>query len=86
MIRKGGGIMKQQTISDYEYSLRKKKTRREVFLDTMEGLIPWEEWVEAIRPHYPKGDRGTAQAHARPHRHSRRPCRRISSAQSSPPP
>ena len=50
--------MKQQTISDYEYSLRKKKTRREVFLDTMEGLIPWEEWVEAIRPHYPKGDRG----------------------------
>ena len=50
--------MKQQTISDFEYSLRKRKTRREAFLDTMEELIPWEEWVDAIRPHYPKGGRG----------------------------
>ena len=50
--------MKQQTISDFEYSLRKKKTRREVFLDTMEELIPWQQWVDAILPSYPKGGRG----------------------------
>ena len=50
--------MKQQTISDFEYSLRKRKTRREELLDTMEELIPWQEWVDAIRPSYPKGSRG----------------------------
>ena len=55
--------MKQQTISDFEYSLRTRKTRREVFLDTMEELIPWEEWVDAIRPNYPKGGRGRPPMH-----------------------
>ena len=50
--------MKQQTFSDYEYANRRRKTRRELFLDTMEELIPWEEWTEWIRPHYPSGRRG----------------------------
>lgn len=50
--------MKQQTLSDMEYSYRKKKTKREEFLDIMEEIIPWEEWVELIRPHYPEGKRG----------------------------
>ena len=50
--------MKQQTLSDYEYSLRKRTTRREEFLDTMDALIPWEEWVAAFLPVYPKGSRG----------------------------
>ena len=36
--------MKQQSFSDYEYSCRKKKTRREEFLDTMEEIIPRAEW------------------------------------------
>ena len=50
--------MNQMTSSDYEYSKRKKKTRREEFLDVMEEIIPWNEWVEFIRPHYPDGKRG----------------------------
>lgn len=50
--------MKQQTLSDVEYSYRKKKTKRESFLEIMEEIIPWEEWVEIIRPYYPKGKRG----------------------------
>ena len=50
--------MKQQSFSDYEYSCRKKKTRREEFLDTMEEIIPWDEWIEFIRPYYPSGKRG----------------------------
>ena len=50
--------MKQQSFSDYEYSCRKKKTKREEFLDTMEGIIPWDEWVEFVRPYYPSGKRG----------------------------
>ena len=36
--------MKQQTISDVEYSARKRKTKREEFLEIMDEIIPWEEW------------------------------------------
>ena len=50
--------MKQQTFSDYEYANRRRRTRRELFLDTMEEIIPWEKWTEWIRPHYPSGKRG----------------------------
>ena len=50
--------MSQMTFSDYEYSKRKKKTKREEFLDVMEEIIPWDEWVEFVRPYYPKGKRG----------------------------
>ncbi len=35
--------MKQQSFSDYEYSQRKKKTRREEFLEIMDEIIPWDE-------------------------------------------
>ena len=47
--------MKQQTLSDMEYSYRKKKTKREEFLEIMEEIIPWDEWVGVIRPYYPAG-------------------------------
>ena len=50
--------MKQQTFSDIEYSARKRKTHREKFLDAMDEIIPWEEWVALIAPYYPKGRRG----------------------------
>lgn len=50
--------MNQQSFSDYEYSCRKKKTKREEFLDVMENIIPWDEWVEFVRPYYPDGKRG----------------------------
>ena len=50
--------MKQQTLSDMEYGCRKKKTKREEFLEIMEEIIPWEEWVAIIRPYYPTGKRG----------------------------
>ena len=32
--------MKQLTMADIEYSNRKKKTKREEFLDAMEEIIP----------------------------------------------
>lgn len=50
--------MKQQTISDLEYGARKRKTKREEFLEIMEEIIPWEEWVALIAPYYPSGKRG----------------------------
>lgn len=37
--------MKQESFSDIEYSCRKKKTRREEFLEIMDDIIPWDEWV-----------------------------------------
>ena len=33
--------MKQDTFTDIEYSLRKKKTKREEFLEIMDEIIPW---------------------------------------------
>ena len=50
--------MKQQTLSDMEYSCRKKKTKRKEFLEIMEEIIPWEERVGIIKPYYPTGKRG----------------------------
>ena len=50
--------MKQYTLTDIEYSRRKKKTRREEFLDTMNRMIPWDHWIDLIKPYYPSGKRG----------------------------
>ena len=50
--------MKQSTFTDLEYSTRKKKTKKEEFLDTMEEIIPWDEWVDIIKPYYPSGKCG----------------------------
>ena len=46
------------TFSDLEYSMRKRKTKREEFLDIMDEIIPWDEWVEFVRPYYTSGKRG----------------------------
>ncbi len=50
--------MKQQSLSDIEYGNRKRKTKREEFLEAMEAVIPWEEMVALIEPHYYAGKRG----------------------------
>ena len=44
----------QATFAELEYGA-KKKTRREKFLERMDGLIPWKELEDVIEPHYPKG-------------------------------
>ena len=49
---------KQISFTDTEYANRRRKTRRDEFLEMMEEVIPWSEWVEAILPYYPKGNRG----------------------------
>ena len=40
--------MSQPTNADLEYEGKKRKTRREKFLERMEGLIPWEGLEERI--------------------------------------
>lgn len=50
--------MRQTTFCDIEYSNRRRKTKREQFLDSMESIIPWENWASLIRPFYPSGKKG----------------------------
>ena len=50
--------MRQQTFTDIEYSGRNRKTKREAFLQVMNEIIPWEEWIALTRPFYPSGKRG----------------------------
>ena len=50
--------MDQPTFSDLEYQGKKRKTRRELFLERMEGLIPWQSLEERIGPFYPKAGKG----------------------------
>ena len=49
---------KQLNFTDMEYSNRRRTTKREEFLNRMDQLLPWGQWVEVIRPYYPLGKRG----------------------------
>lgn len=49
---------KQITFTDIEYTARRKPTKREIFLEQMNALIPWEDCVSMIEPYYPSGSRG----------------------------
>ena len=49
---------KQESFSVVEYSKRKKITKREEFLKSMDEIIPWKKWVSLIELYYPKGKRG----------------------------
>ena len=48
----------QPTFADLDYQVKKRKTRREEFLEKLEGLVPWQRLEERIRPHYFRGQRG----------------------------
>jgi len=50
--------MDQISFAEAEYQNKKRKTRREKFLDRMERLIPWERLVKKLKRHYPKGGTG----------------------------
>ena len=54
----GEDTMYQPTFADLDYESKKRKTRREIFLARMDGLIPWDQLEERIRPFYPKAGRG----------------------------
>lgn len=45
-------MSKQLSFTDLEYANRKKVTKREKFLRSMDRIIPWAYWVEAIKPYY----------------------------------
>ena len=49
---------KQTSFTDIEYSNRKRKTKREAFLECMDEIIPWDEVIGLIEPYYYKNIRG----------------------------
>ena len=45
----------QSSFSDLEYDNKKKRTRRDRFLNEIETVTPWAALVAELEPHYPKG-------------------------------
>ena len=50
--------MSQISFADAEYAGKRKKTRREVFLEEMELVVPWKALLKVIEPFYPTAGRG----------------------------
>ena len=40
--------MPQLSFGDMEYTNRRRKTKRELFLEQMDKIIPWADWVNMI--------------------------------------
>ena len=49
---------KQLTMSFWTDELAEVRTHKKEFLEQMDRLVPWGEWVKKIQPHYYKGERG----------------------------
>ena len=50
--------MKNPSFASLAYENKKKKTRREKFLEEMDEVIPWKELLPEIEKHYPKAGNG----------------------------
>ena len=50
--------MSQMSFSDAEFSVKRKKTRREIFLSEMEQVVPWRSLLGLIEPFYPIAGNG----------------------------
>ncbi len=50
--------MHQPTFARVEFEQDGYTTRRQKFLERLDGLVPWERFEAAIGPHYPKPGRG----------------------------
>lgn len=53
--------MKQQSLEATGFELYRKKTRKEIFLEEMEYIIPWSELYQAIELYYPKEPKGAGR-------------------------
>ena len=50
--------MAQSSFAELEHDLKKRRTRRELFLEKMDKLVPWERLERRIEPFYAKAGRG----------------------------
>ena len=46
--------MSQMSFTDAEYGIKRKQTRREIFLADMDRGVPWKEFQALIEPVHPK--------------------------------
>jgi IS5 family transposase len=53
-----GNMNKQISLSSLSDELSQARTRKKEFLEQMDRIIPWTEWIGIIKPHYYKGERG----------------------------
>ncbi len=51
-------MTEQPTFADLEYQYKRRKTRREVFLEKLDALVPWSRLEGRIEPYYPKAGKG----------------------------
>jgi transposase, IS5 family len=56
----------QLSFTDFEYGNRRRVSRREQFLETMDATIPWATWVGLIEPHYYSDGPGKRGRKAKP--------------------
>ena len=50
-------MSRQASFADLDYANKKRLTRREVFLNEMDAVIPWPALLARLEPHYPKSGR-----------------------------
>lgn len=50
--------MTQLTFAEAEYAHKRHQTRRELFLEKMDRLIPWAKLEKKLARHYPTGENG----------------------------
>ena len=56
----------QPSFTDVEYGNRRRVSRREQFLETMDATLPWARWVGLIEPHYYSDRPGKTGRKAKP--------------------
>ncbi len=49
--------MAQASFAELEHDLKKRRTRRELFLEKMDRLVPWERLERRIEPFWPQAGR-----------------------------
>jgi len=53
-----GVQMSQISFAEAEYENKRRKTRRELFLEEIDQLIPWKKLESQVKRHYAKGKTG----------------------------
>ena len=51
-------MIKQITLSELSDDLAETKTKKKEFLNRIDRIVPCDEWLKIIEPHYHKGERG----------------------------
>ena len=51
-------MIKQITLSELRDELAQRKTKKKEFLNRIDRIVPWDEWLKIIEPHYYKVERG----------------------------